>query len=68
MATPSVWMESTLPLGVFEIGISLGFLGAFLWVITSFLSQVPPIPLTDPYMQPNPDDLHVHSADAAHAH
>jgi hypothetical protein len=68
MAMPSIWMEATLPLGLIELGITLGFLGAFLVVVTTFLSQVPPIPVTDPFMQPNPEDIHVHSLDAAHSH
>ena len=67
MAMPSIWMEATLPLGLIEVGITLGFLVLFLVVVTTFLSQVPPIPVTDPFMQPNPEDVHVHSLDAEHS-
>ncbi|MCB9758684.1 MAG: hypothetical protein H6739_02495 [Alphaproteobacteria bacterium] len=67
---PSVWTEATLPVDVFSIGITAGFLGGFLWVVTKFLSSVPAMPITDPYMKPNPLDVHAHSLDhdPAHAH
>jgi hypothetical protein len=58
VAVPSVWMEQSIPLGPVEIGISLGFVGLFLYVFARFISQVPPVPVTDPYMQPHPDDVH----------
>ena len=61
------WGSTELPLGPIELGITLGFLGGFLWVTTRFLSSVPAVVVSDPFMQPNPDDVHVHSADA-HAH
>ncbi len=67
VAVPSVWMGDTIPLGLLEAGVTLGFIGSFLWVVTAFLSSVPPVCVTDPFMQPHPDDVHVVSADA-HAH
>jgi len=65
---PSVWMESTLPLGIIEIGMTMGFLGSFILVVFGFLSRVPPIAHTDPFMHPDPDHVHVVPASKAHAH
>jgi len=64
---PSVWFEESLPLGPIEIGVTAGFLGGFLWCVTKFLSSVPPVTVTDPYMQPHPDDVHI-TPKAAHGH
>lgn len=65
---PSVYKGDTLPLGFAEIGMTLGFLGLFLTIITQFLSRVPPIPFTDPHMLPHPDDVHVVPSSVAHHH
>lgn len=68
VAAPSTLMDVTsVPIGVLELGVTAGFVGGFLWVVTSFLSQVPVVPVSDPLMNPHPDDVHVHSMDA-HAH
>lgn len=68
IAAPSVWMEESMPL-LPAVGIGLGWLGGFILVVTKYLSSVPAVPLTDPYMLPHPDDVHVHSRDAHdHAH
>ncbi|MDP6932036.1 MAG: hypothetical protein QGG40_03930, partial [Myxococcota bacterium] len=64
VVTPSVWKEDTLPLGFIEIGMALGLLGAMVGFVTWFLSRVPPVTITDPWMQPHPDDVHVHPSDA----
>ena len=68
VAAPSTLLDVTeVPLGLLELGVTIGFLSGFIWVITNFLSQVPVVPVTDPMMNPHPDDVHVHSMDA-HAH
>jgi len=68
VAAPSTLLDvQEIPLGVLELGVTLGFLGGFIWVITNFLSSVPVVPVSDPMMNPHPDDVHVHSMDA-HAH
>jgi flagellar biogenesis protein FliO len=54
---------SHVPLGMLELGLTLGFLGGFIWVVTKFLSQVPVLTVSDPLMNPHPDDVHVHSMD-----
>lgn len=63
---PSVWMHDTLPLGPVEIGMTLGFLGGFLLVVVGFLSRVPPLVFTDPYLGPDPEHVHVVPGGAAH--
>jgi hypothetical protein len=68
VAAPSTLMDvQTVPLGFLELGVTLGFLSGFVWVVTNFLSSVPPVTVTDPLMNPHPDDVHVQSMDA-HAH
>jgi hypothetical protein len=56
---PSVWKEETLPLGMVEVGMTLGFLGLFTYVVLKFLTSVPPLAFTDPFMQADPDHVHV---------
>jgi hypothetical protein len=56
---PSIWMEDTLPLGFIEIGMAAGLLGAFILVVTTVLSKVPGVVISDRYMQPDPDHIHV---------
>jgi hypothetical protein len=65
---PSVWKEDTVPLGLIEIGTTLGFLGMFLFIVTYTLSKVPAVCQTDPYMQPDPDHIHVLPKSQAHHH
>ena len=53
--------ESTsLPLGIVEIGMSLGFLGLFIYVVTNYLKDKPGAVISDPLMQPDPEHVHVH--------
>ena len=56
---PSVWKEETLPLGAVEVGMTVGFLGMFTLIVLKFLTSVPPLAFTDPYMQADPDHVHV---------
>ncbi|HEX6925716.1 MAG TPA: hypothetical protein VF167_09800 [Longimicrobiaceae bacterium] len=41
---PSLWEEETLPLGIPEIGIGLGFFGLFVAAYTWYLTRVPVLP------------------------
>jgi hypothetical protein len=68
VALPSIWNEATIPFGAIEFGITLGFIGGFLLVVTKFITSVPIVPVTDPHMQPHPEDVHVVSLDQASAH
>ncbi|MCB9742977.1 MAG: hypothetical protein H6740_10270 [Alphaproteobacteria bacterium] len=64
-----LWTAASFPVDVFTVGISLGFLGGFVWWVSWFMSNVPAMTITDPYMLPNPMDVHAHSHDdVAHAH
>jgi hypothetical protein len=56
---PSIWMEDTLPLGPVEVCMTLGFLGMFTYIVMWFMTSVPPLTFTDPYMQADPDHVHV---------
>ncbi len=56
---PSVWRGDNVPLGIPEIGTTIGFLGLFVFIATYFLSRLPAVTFTDPYMQPDPDHVHV---------
>jgi hypothetical protein len=73
LVMPEVWKENSIPLGPVEIGVFVGFVSLFVRVVTTFLSQVPPAVVTDPFMNPNPSDVHIHPghhtghAEGAHA-
>ncbi len=58
LVMPSVWMESSLPLPIIEVGVTAGFLGTFLYCVQKVLSSVPPLTVTDRCM--HPDERHVH--------
>lgn len=68
LVMPEVWHKDSLPLGVVEILVFLGFVGGFVTWVTTLLSKVPAVPFTDPFMNPNPADVHVHPiGDHGHA-
>ncbi|MCK6522208.1 hypothetical protein L6R49_12280 [Myxococcota bacterium] len=68
VAVPSFWTEASLPLGPVELGITAGFFGLFLFWTSRYLSSVPALAVTDPYMNPHPDDVHAHAADLVAHH
>lgn len=68
LVMPQIWTEDSLPLGVVEIGVFIGFVSFFVKVVTTALAQIPPVAFTDPFMNPNPSDVHVHPAGHGHAH
>jgi hypothetical protein len=45
-----------IPLGVVDLFVTLGFVGAFLFLTTNYLSKNPVLTITDPYLAP--DDGH----------
>jgi hypothetical protein len=51
-----------------EIGMGLGFLGALILFVTSFLARVPGATISDPFMQPDPDHVHVIPSSQANSH
>ncbi len=50
-----------LPFGFIEVGMGLGFLGLFIFVVTNYLNKYPGAVVADPYMQPDPKEVHVHA-------
>jgi hypothetical protein len=48
LVVPSLWKETTIPIGVMEILISLGFLGLVSLSVAIFLSRIPILPVSDP--------------------
>lgn len=66
---PSVWKHDTLPIGPVEILMGVGLLSGMILTVTKLLSQIPAVSVTDPWMAPNPADVHVHpSSEGHHAH
>jgi hypothetical protein len=52
--------DAGLPFGFVEIGMTAGFLGAFLLVVLNFLAKYPAAVLSDPYMHDDPDHIECH--------
>jgi hypothetical protein len=52
--------ETGLPLGFIEIGMTMGFLGLFVFTILKFLEDKPGAVVADPFMNPDPDHVEVH--------
>ncbi len=48
---PTIWPSTTVPLGLFEVGLGLGMGGVFLLMYTLFMKQVPLIPEGDPELE-----------------
>jgi len=65
---PQVWTKASMPIGPVEIGVVFGFVSLFLTVVVNFLARVPAVPISDPFMNPHPDDVHIHVGHGAHAH
>lgn len=59
LVMPEVWLKDSLPIGLVEIGVAIGFVGGFVTTVTTFLANVPAVPISDPFMNPNPGDVHV---------
>lgn len=68
---PSIHLGDTFPWASFflvSIPVWLGFLGLMIQVCGRLLASVPPLPTTDPFLEPHPWDVHVHSLDAHPQH
>jgi hypothetical protein len=65
---PSIWKGDNLPMGFTELGMTAGFLGFFMLFVVGFLSRVPTVVVSDPFLAPNPEDVHVLPKSQAHAH
>ena len=51
LVAPSVWRATELPLGLIELCITAGFLGAVGLTLTLFLKTFPLLPVSDPLFQ-----------------
>lgn len=70
LVMPSIWLEDTFPTVMFiavSIPIWLGMVGAFYFVVSRVIAQLPPVGIADPFLEPHPWDVHVHSLDGHHA-
>lgn len=68
---PSIYLGDSFPwLDFFLVNIPiwLGFLGLMIQVSGRVLASVPALPTTDPFLEPHPWDVHVHSLDAHPQH
>ena len=59
-------MKMVLPSLVFHLALSksvwdLDSLGLFLFVVTNYLNKYPGAVVADPYMEPDPREVHVHA-------
>ncbi len=64
LVMPSVYFEDTFPTLLFllvSLPVGAGFVGAVALVTTWALTHLPPVPVSDPRLQPHPWDVHVHA-------
>lgn len=69
LVMPSVYFGDTFPFGDFvivNVGLLAGFLSLMVLVVGKYLSEMPVLVISDPYLEPHPWDVHVHSLDAQH--
>lgn len=69
LVMPSVYLGDVFPMVDFlvvSLGVFAGFLGGFVLVVGNVLAQVPAVPVSDPYLEEHPWDVHVHGFDHAH--
>ena len=52
--------DAGLPFGIIEIGMTAGFLGAFLLVVLGFLAKYPGATISDPFMEDDPNHIEIH--------
>jgi hypothetical protein len=51
LVAPSLWKGGSLPLGLLELAVTAGFVGAMGLCVEAFLSRVPALPVSDPLFQ-----------------
>lgn len=66
VSVPSVWMEDSFPGWHWFIGGALGIGGLVVAVVAKYVGGAPQVPVSDPFMLPHPEDIHVHSRDDHH--
>jgi hypothetical protein len=63
---PSVWRGDTLPIGLGEVLMPLGFGGTMVLLVCWVLSKIPAAPVTDKMSAPNALEVHVHPRHGHH--
>ncbi len=68
LVLPSVWFGDfpRADLLIVSFGTWIGFMGLFTQVVGQVLARIPPLVVSDPYLEPHPWDVHVHSLDSGH--
>ncbi len=69
LVMPSIHFGDTFPVmnfAVVSVGVWVGFLGLMTQVCGRLLASLPPLVVSDPYLETHPWDVHVHSLDAHH--
>jgi Ni/Fe-hydrogenase subunit HybB-like protein len=63
LVTPSLLKRNTMPLGLMELFVTMGFLGIFAFCVFSFLERYPILAISDPKLQlslePEEEAVHV---------
>ncbi|HMV68900.1 MAG TPA: hypothetical protein PKA64_18775, partial [Myxococcota bacterium] len=71
LVMPAVWAASTVPwamVAFINLGLVAGVMGLIVLVSTSVIAKMPAVPVTDPFLEAHPWDVHVHSLDGHGAH
>jgi len=68
LVLPSIHFESALATDtiLISVGVWVGFVGLFVQVVGQVLCHIPPLVISDPYLEEHPWDVHVHSLDHRH--
>ena len=68
LVLPSIWFQDfPRPELLFvSFGVWAGFVGLLTQVVGQALVRIPPLVISDPYLEQHPWDVHVHSLDAHH--
>lgn len=69
LVMPSIYFGDTFPTMnflVINLGLVAGALGLMTQWVGRFLASAPPLVVSDPYLEPHPWDVHVHSLDSHH--
>ena len=63
LVTPSLLKRKTMPLGLMELLVTIGFLGIFAFCVTCFLERYPILAISDPKLRlaPEPEEEAVHA-------
>jgi hypothetical protein len=69
LVQPSIYLKDPLAnpmVPAVWVGVWLGFVGGFVQVVGRALAALPAVPVTDPYHETDPWDVHAHALDHGH--